>query len=312
MVLTLALMIAVFSFCTRSSAFVNLQSRRYVPSTSTLLPLQLDVGGVEIDSGTATNAILALGLVGAGVNFFSYARLQLETAQIIGGIPRNSIVTEFDAQDGKNVFYLPPGVDYTAVMLSSGKSKEKAAINEQLILESVGKANGALASASTGGGLKGKLRAKSQEIKPKSQDVVLSIGAINRASDKALLVNEAFRILKPGGLFVFLEPGGDDVIDLIKVFFPLEIAQKSPPSSSASPSVSQATNGKSTKRRKTVASASEVSAPVETVEDVAPADDGLPQLASSTGAASKPGIVSAPVSVPLRNFITGIATRPYG
>ena len=53
--------------------------------------------------------------------------------------------------------------------------------------------------------------------------MVLSVGAMGRSADKALIVNEAYRMLKPGGLFVFLEPGGDDVLDTVKKFFPEKI-----------------------------------------------------------------------------------------
>lgn len=269
-----------------------------------------------LDTGTATTAILALGGVSAAINFYSYAKLQLETAQIVGGIPKDSVVTEIDAQDGKNVFYLAPGVDYTAIMLSSGQSKEKAAINEQLILESVGKANGALASATTGGGLKGKLRAKSQEIRPKTQDVVLSIGAIGRAKDqdKALVVNEAFRMLKPGGLFVFLEPGGDDVLSLVGKFFPLEIEvqEDGSPISAEMESGSDGDGegegegegenvGLWRKRKRGSKGAKQ-----RLQQDSSAAAAGVPRITST-----KPGIVAAPVSgVPLRSFISGIAIRP--
>ena len=234
---------------------------------------------LEADTaGLATSVILGLGGIGAAVNFAAYAKLQVETAQLVGGIPRDSVVTEIDAQDGKNVFYLPPGIDYTAVMAS--QSKEKAAINEQLILESVGKANGMLASATTGGGIKGKLRTKTQEIRPKTQDVVLSVGAIGRATDKAIIVNEALRMLKPGGLFVFLEPGGDDVLDLVKKFFPerIEIIEV----------VEDAGSSGKKKRGKAAEGAAGTERNVKTV----------------------PGISSSPIEVPFRSFISGIARRP--
>lgn len=74
------------------------------------------------------------------------------------GIPKSSKVIEIDAKDGKNVFYLPKDSDYTAVMSSGGgnddkkKRQEKERLNEQLILESIGKAN------RDGLGLSGKVR----------------------------------------------------------------------------------------------------------------------------------------------------------
>ena len=240
----------------------------------------------EVDTGTLTNVILGLGVAGAGLNFASYWSLQLETARILGGVPRGSVVTELDALDGKNIFYLPEGVDYTAVMLSSQQGKEKAAINEQLILESIGKAN-----AQGGRPRQGKLRSKSQDIKPKSQDVVLSIGAIGRCSDgadKAIVVNEAFRLLKPGGLFVFLEPGGDDVVDLIATFFPKETVEQT---QAEDPFSANSSRKKLRKRQTGEVDISEQNVVVEP-----------PRV--------KPGIVSTPVSVPLRSFVTGICIRP--
>jgi hypothetical protein len=58
-------------------------------------------------------------------------------------------VVELDAPDAKNVFYLPKKAAYTAVMDDGGgvggvdetKAKEKMRVNEQLVLESIGKAN---------------------------------------------------------------------------------------------------------------------------------------------------------------------------
>ena len=73
-----------------------------------------------------------------------YWRMQFVTAGMVGGIPKNSKVVELDAEDGKNVFYLPSAVEYTAIMSpgnSPEKVKEKSRINEQLILECIGKAN---------------------------------------------------------------------------------------------------------------------------------------------------------------------------
>ena len=42
--------------------------------------------------------------------------MQFISAGIVTGIPSQSSVVEVDAQDGKNIFYLPKGTDYTAVM----------------------------------------------------------------------------------------------------------------------------------------------------------------------------------------------------
>jgi hypothetical protein len=65
----------------------------------------------------------------------------------LGGIPANSKIVEVDAVDGKNIFYLPKDSDFTAIMKITdntqdlNKKIEKIKFNEQMILESIGKAN---------------------------------------------------------------------------------------------------------------------------------------------------------------------------
>ena len=80
------------------------------------------------------------------ITSFSW-NLQVKTANIIGGIPKGFKVVELDVTDGKNVFYMPNNIDYTAVMPSSLKENDikkknnKFSANEQLILECIGKVN---------------------------------------------------------------------------------------------------------------------------------------------------------------------------
>lgn len=131
-----------------------------------------------------------------------YWRMQFVTASMIGGIPRGSSIVELDAQDGKNIFYLPNDAIYTAVMSrgtdsdDATKQKEKMQFNEQLILESVGKANRQNLN------LQGRVRARTQDIPNKSMDCVISVGALNRAasaattnrdSAKVEMISEAYR-----------------------------------------------------------------------------------------------------------------------
>lgn len=44
------------------------------------------------------------------LKFSIYAKMQLETVEMIGNIPENQKIVELWANDGKNVFYLPKGV----------------------------------------------------------------------------------------------------------------------------------------------------------------------------------------------------------
>ncbi len=153
--------------------------------------------------------------------------MEFVSASMVSGIPPGSKVVELDAKDGKNVFYLSKDTEYTAVMSAGSdpsKTAEREAINNQLILESIGKANR--------GGLRlqGKIRARTQDIPSKTIDVVLSTGAIARSNSGAVeLVNEAFRMLRPGGLFVFCEPdGGQSIISSVTKVFPETISTSTP------------------------------------------------------------------------------------
>jgi hypothetical protein len=69
------------------------------------------------------------------------------------------------------------------------KLAERARIDEQLVLECVGRANG----QTPGLELRARIRRRSQELPPKSVDCVLSVGGISRATNPFEAVNEAFR-----------------------------------------------------------------------------------------------------------------------
>ncbi len=61
---------------------------------------------------------------------------------------------------------------------------------------------------SGGLGLSGRVRFKTQEIPSKSVDCVISIGALSRSIIPVEIIQEGYRMLRPGGLFVFVEPDG--------------------------------------------------------------------------------------------------------
>lgn len=91
-----------------------------------------------------TSGVLSIIGVYGLLKLFIYWSMQLKTAELLSGIPPNLSVVEVGAVDGKNIFYLPKGSDYLAVMPLVGdenKQKEKAKLDEQLILECIGKAN---------------------------------------------------------------------------------------------------------------------------------------------------------------------------
>lgn len=163
----------------------------------------------------------------------AYWKAQFMTASIIGGIPTGLKIVEIDAQDGKNVFYLPKNSEYIAVMPSGvadkkalenadekerKRIKETAQRNTQVILESIGNANRNQLN------LQGKIRERTQDIQSKSVDCVISAGSLSKLKDQnsqVEKVTEIYRMLRPGGLFVFVEANSDcDLIDdvMYKVF----------------------------------------------------------------------------------------------
>lgn len=225
----LAILLSLLSL---SSAFRVHPSTKVSRGKKSLHVLPISDASIET-STTFTSTLLPLiggGMVAATALFkiSVYSRMQYTTASLLGGMPPNSVVVEMDAIDGKNIFYLPKGVDYTAVMpikeqLDANKLKEKNKMNEQLILESIGKANG---MGGSNYGLRGKLRQKSIDIPNRSVDCVISTGAITRATDKIGMLQEIARILKPGGLLLFVENDRDQIIQTMQRIFPEEIIQK--------------------------------------------------------------------------------------
>lgn len=188
-----------------------------------------EVSMIDLD-GISASTVALVGLGGLGIGaFVSYSKIAVETAGVISGIPVESDVVEFNAVDGKNVFYLPPGCDYTAVMpieeVDTEKKKQKSQLNEQLILESVGKANG-MGPGGRPMGLRGKVRMSTSEIPNRSADVVLSTGAVGRCAteNRGMTVNEAVRVLRPGGLFVFIERQDCGIEALVENFFPQDVS----------------------------------------------------------------------------------------
>lgn len=94
------------------------------------------------------------------------------------------------------MFYLPRDTDYIAVMRQDPAAdertrRERTLLNERLILESVGRAN----AQGSSGGLRGRVRQRTQELPPKSADCVLSVGGLAREAGESRYeaVNEAYR-----------------------------------------------------------------------------------------------------------------------
>lgn len=110
--------------------------------SETLTPI-VDASDFGQNFPLTSGILLAAGSYGL-LRLGIYWRAQVLTASLLGGIPPNSKIVDIGAVDGKNVFYLPKGSDYTAVMNPKGdptKQKEVMRTNEQLILECIGKAN---------------------------------------------------------------------------------------------------------------------------------------------------------------------------
>jgi hypothetical protein len=141
----------------------------------------------------ASSVIFSLiGLYGMA-KFGIYWYMQLKTAELLSGIPPNLSIVEYDAKDGKNIFYLPRGSDYTAIMTIKDikdirKVEDKRKLNEQLILECIGKAN------KEGSQLSGKVRVDAKEVAPASVDCVVSVGSMQRLSSSTVL-QDCYRYL---------------------------------------------------------------------------------------------------------------------
>jgi SAM-dependent methyltransferase len=190
-----------------------------------------ELGDESISSGLTTASALPLAglatIAGySALQVGTYWRMQFVTAGMIGGIPENCKVAELNAKDGKNIFYLPKGIEFTAIMpqdssKGTDKEEEKLRLDNQLVLESIGKAN-------RGGlGLSGKVRRKTQDLGPKCMDCVISTGSLNSLTRIQRLekFNEIYRILRPGGLFVFVEPDGDgNFYEQLTEIFPEQIS----------------------------------------------------------------------------------------
>lgn len=212
-----AILFIFLASCTDALRLLNSQLRQKY--TSQLL-LSLDADPVVVAEGAAVLG----GLYGL-FKVFVYSKFQYTQASIIGGIPISEIgnkVVELDARDGKNVFYLPKNSDYTAIMMvdetDEKKRRDKLTLNEQLILECVGKAN------NNNLNLRGRVRGDHKRFS-KSMDCVISTGALARSTEKGELLNEVYRMLRPGGVFVFVEPENKDTMSLLEQTFPREIVQ---------------------------------------------------------------------------------------
>ena len=278
-----------------------------------------------------------LGVLGgsfAVVKAATYWKMQLVTASMISGIPPGSKVVEIDAQDGKNIFYLGKNIEFTAVM-SSGtdqspkKIRERESINNQLILECIGKAN------RDGVNLQGKVRSRTQDIPSKTMDVVMSTGALARSGSGAVeLVNEVYRMLRPGGLFVFCDSEGSSVMEAITKVFPATITsgqsagEKSRKAAakkalameeSGTGSTSTGGSGKSTGQKKNkkrkAATTSDVAVEIAAGEE----EDNLDEVGEVEVAAAveqpgamqtRPGITYERISNLFDPYVTGICVRP--
>jgi hypothetical protein len=151
------------------------------------------------------------------------------------------------------------------------------------------------------------------EIPGRSVNVVVSIGALNRAGtrDRQLeLLNDAYRVLKPGGLFVFMEPDGDgQKIPAITTVFPKDIIKKAEAGEEEAGGEQQKKRGKRKKASK---------APQEdpyAYETPPPMDgtsltESLEEKEEDRAAVVLPGVTFERLQNFADPYITGIAVRP--
>jgi SAM-dependent methyltransferase len=199
---------------------------------------------------------------------------------------------------------------------SPKKVKERESINNQLILECIGKAN------RDGVNLQGKVRSRTQDIPSKTMDVVMSTGAIARSGSGAVeLVNEVYRMLRPGGLFVFCDSdGSSNVIEAIEKVFPATITsgqsagEKSRKAKAMSKKMEESDQKRTKKRKATSAANMEATEAIEmgeeaTNEDIV-VDEEAPNVEQSGAVQTRPGISYERISNLFDPYVTGICVRP--
>lgn len=183
-----------------------------------------------------TTSVGIIALIFAALKLSFYISFQYQVASIISTIPKNFRVCELCANDIKNILYLPSGADYTAILsedvteISSKEKREEAIkLQEKLIFESIGRAN-AILQTDNKPIIKGKIRTSSEQLTSGSFDCVISINGVQRSSMlPQAYFKEAYRLLRPGGLFVFVENDRtNNIISLMKQIFPEVIKLKVP------------------------------------------------------------------------------------
>ena len=199
---------------------------------------------------------------------------------------------------------------------SPKKLKEKESINNQLILECIGKAN------RDGVNLQGKVRSRTQDVPSKTMDVVMSTGAIARSGSGAVeLVNEVYRMLRPGGLFVFCDSEGSNVMEAIEKVFPATItsgqsagdkSRKAKAASKKAMAMEETGQKKNKKRKVSSTDTDVVTVAVDTVEE-ANEDDIVEEetaVEQSGVVQTRPGISYERISNLFDPYVTGICVRP--
>ena len=206
---------------------------------------------------------------------------------------------------------------------SPQKLRERESINNQLILECIGKAN------RDGVNLQGKVRSRTQDIPSKTMDVVLSTGAISRSGSGAVeLVNEVYRMLRPGGLFVFCDSEGSSVMEAISKVFPATITSgqsagdksrkaASKKASAVEESAANTTGQKKNKKKNKSTSSAGMDTGVAVAVDITTAaaeeevtvdvDEAVQQPEAMQ---TRPGISYERISNLFDPYVTGICVRP--
>jgi len=190
---------------------------------------------------------------------------------------------------------------------SPKKLKEKESINNQLILECIGKAN------RDGVNLQGKVRSRTQDVPSKTMDVVMSTGAIARSGSAAVeLVNEVYRMLRPGGLFVFCDSEGSNVIEAIEKVFPATITSGQSAGDKSRKAKKEESGQKKNKKRKVSGNVIDVAVAIDKVEE-ANEDDAVDEeivVEQSGNVQTRPGISYERISNLFDPYVTGICVRP--
>ena len=153
----------------------------------------------------------------------------------------------------------------------------------------------------------------------------MSTGAIARSGSGAVeLVNEVYRMLRPGGLFVFCDSEGSSVMEAIEKVFPATITsgqsagEKSRKAASKKTLALEESGQKKNKKRKASSTSAAAATSIDTGVAVAAEEEVTAEeveeaeavTEQSPAVQTRPGITYERIANLFDPYVTGICVRP--